>query len=140
MIPLALNMNFSSDDFRARIVTGLTAMAEHDGPYLVHCTEGKDRTGFVCMLLEALCGASYQEIVDDYMITYDNYYQITKTGDADRYDVIVENVLNPMIQSVIGDDSVDLKTADYAEYAQKYLRDAGMKQEQINALTTKLGR
>ena len=140
VIPLALNMNFSSEEFRSKIVSGLNAMAEHEGPYLVHCTEGKDRTGFVCMLLEALCGASCGEIVDDYMITYDNYYKITKSDDPARYDVIVENVLYPMLLDVVGDDSVDLESANLAEYAQRYLEEAGMKDEQIAALKEKLGR
>jgi protein tyrosine/serine phosphatase len=31
--------------------------------YVVHCIEGKDRTGYVCALLEGLCGATYEEIV-----------------------------------------------------------------------------
>ena len=62
VLPIGLNMNYGSDDFRAKLVNGFTEMAEHEGPYLVHCTEGKDRTGFVCMLLEALSGASYEEI------------------------------------------------------------------------------
>ena len=140
VIPLALNMNFSSDEFRAKIAKGFSAMAEHEGPYLVHCTEGKDRTGFVCMLLEALCGASYQQIVDDYMITYDNYYGITKKDDAARYDVIVENMLDPMLMSVIEDESIDPKTADLSGYAEQYLRNAGMNNEQINALKERLGR
>lgn len=138
VIPLALNMNYGSDEFRSKIVTGLTAMAEHEGPYLVHCTEGKDRTGFVCMLLEALCGASYQEIVDDYMITYDNYYGITKTTDEDRYDVIVESVLIPMMQCVIGDDGVDPAAADLAAAAESYLAEAGMSADQITALKARL--
>ena len=140
VILLGLNMNFSSDEFREKVVRGLSAMAEHEGPYLVHCTEGKDRTGFVCMLLEALCGASYQEIVDDYMITYDNYYGITKTADPDRYGVIVENLLVAMLHAVIGDDSVNLETADYGSYAQHYLLEAGMPQAQIDALKAKLAK
>ena len=53
-------------------------MTEHSGPCLIHCVEGKDRTGFVCALMLALAGASAQEIIDDYMITYYNYYGITK--------------------------------------------------------------
>ena len=82
VIPLALNMNYGSAEFREKVAAGLIEMTQHEGPYLVHCTEGKDRTGFVCVLLEALCGASYQEIVDDYMITYDNYYKITTSTQA----------------------------------------------------------
>lgn len=135
---LTLNMNYSSEDFRAKVANGLIAMTEHEGPYLVHCTEGKDRTGFVCMLLEMLCGASYDEIVGDYMITYDNYYGITKETDAKRYDMIVENVLLPMLNSVIGDGSVDPKTADLSAYAARFLQDAGMTDAQIAALKAAL--
>jgi len=46
----------------------------NDGPYLIHCTEGKDRAGFVSAVLEALMGADLQEIVADYMKSYENYY------------------------------------------------------------------
>lgn len=135
---LTLNMNYSSADFRAKVANGLIAMTEHEGPYLVHCTEGKDRTGFVCMLLEMLCGASYDEIVSDYMITYANYYGISKETDAKRYDVIVENVLLPMLNSVIGDGSADPKTADLSACAEKFLQSAGMTEAQIAALKAAL--
>ena len=154
--PIGLNMNYGSADFRAKLTAGLQKMAKEDGPYLVHCTEGKDRTGFVCLLLEALCGASYEEIVDDYMITYDNYYQITKeetllgapmtalTGyyrlDSSvgvRYRVIVENVLDPMVQSLAQGDP-DFRTADLSRYAMRFLRDGGMSDEEILTLTEKL--
>ena len=133
VVPLALNTNYGSDAFKAKLLKGLEAMAASSGPYLVHCTEGKDRTGFVCMLLEALCGATYQEIVDDYMITYQNYYRITKESDPDRYDVIVREVLEPMMKLVVGKD-VDLKTADYAALSAAYLANAGMSAQQIEAL------
>ena len=133
VVPLALNTNYGSDAFKAKLMKGLEAMAASSGPYLVHCTEGKDRTGFVCMLLEALCGATYQEIVDDYMITYQNYYRITKESDPDRYDVIVHEVLEPMIKLVVGKD-VDLKTADYAALTAAYLTNAGMTAQQVEAL------
>ena len=135
---LTLNMNYGSDDFRAKVANGLIAMTEHEGPYLVHCTEGKDRTGFVCMVLEMLCGASYDEIVNDYMITYANYYGITEQTDPKRYHVIVENVLLPMLNSVIGDGSVDPKTVDLSACAVQFLQNAGMSETQIAALKTAL--
>ena len=137
VIPIALNMNFSSADFQQKLAGGLVALSEHEGPYLVHCTEGKDRTGFVCLLLEALCGASYEEIAADYMITYDNYYGITKDADAARYTVIVEHVLDPMIQVVAG-EGADVKTADLKAGAEAFLRNAGMTDEQIAALEARL--
>lgn len=137
VIPLALNMNFGSADFRQKLTNGLISMSAHEGPYLVHCTEGKDRTGFVCILLEALCGASYEEIVADYMITYANYYGITQETDPARYTVIVENVLNPMIQVIAG-DGVELKTADLKAGAEAFLLGAGMTQAQLSALEADL--
>ena len=137
VIPLALNMNFSSPEFQQKLAGGLVALSEHDGPYLVHCTEGKDRTGFVCLLLEALCGASYGEIVADYMITYDNYYGITRESDISRYDVIVEHVLNPMIQVVAG-EGTDVTTANLKSGAETFLLNAGMTEVQIAALAARL--
>lgn len=134
--PIALNMNFGSEDFRHKLASGIAVMAEHEGPYLVHCTEGKDRTGFVCLLLEALCGASYDEIVDDYMITYDNYYGITKEAEAERYDTIVTYVLLPMVQVLSGDS--DPASADLAAGAEQYLLDGGMTQSQITDLRSAL--
>ena len=132
--PAAMNMNFGSEEFRAKAAGALAAMVQNRGPYLVHCTEGKDRTGFVCMLIEALCGASYQEIVDDYMITYDNYYQINPTDDSARYNTIVEYVLDPMIQDMAGPDCRDIKTEDLSVYAEAFLLSGGMSLEQIQSL------
>ena len=132
--PIALDMNFTSVVFREKLASGLVNLSGQEGPYLVHCTEGKDRTGFVCMLLEALCGASYQEIVDDYMITYANYYGITQAADPDRYAVIVSNVLDPMIRGMIGDPGADLTTVDLTAAAEAFLTDAGMTEAQIVAL------
>ena len=162
VLPIGLNMNYQSADFRTKLTAGIAEMAAHDGPYLVHCTEGKDRTGFICLLLEALCGASYEEIVDDYMITYDNYYQITKEEkllgaslssfadyyrlDAEkvrdggaRYYVIVENVLDPMVRSLVPGDT-PLDEADLAAGARKFLLDGGMSEEQVDALIAKLSK
>lgn len=136
--PIALNMNYLSDDFAAKIAQGFIDLSEKEGPYLIHCTEGKDRTGFVCMLIEALCGASYQEIADDYMLTYDNYYQISKTNQADKYKTILEANLDAMLKFVVNDESVDFNTADLAPYARAYLLKTGMTGEQIDAFVSRL--
>ena len=105
--PAALDMNYMSDSFRTKLITGLRSMVESKGPYLIHCTEGKDRTGFVCMILEALAGATYEEIVDDYMVTYDNYYGITKESSPDQYETIKENNIDAMIKYVAESGSSD---------------------------------
>lgn len=131
---IGLNTRYDNAEFKEKLISGLMDMMSHDGPYLIHCTEGKDRTGFVCMLLEALCGASYEEIVNDYMITYENYYHFTLPQDKDRYDIIVSQVLDPMIQTMTGSDMVDIYTTDLSVYAREYLLSGGMDASNIDTL------
>ena len=138
VIPLALNMNWLSDDFAAKIAQGFIAMSETEGPYLIHCTEGKDRTGFVCMLVEALAGAEYREIADDYMLTYANYYRITEASEPAKYRTILEKNLDAMLRYVIGDENADLAAVDLSAGARDYLRRAGMSDEQIDAFLARI--
>ena len=67
----------TADDYNKKLIAALKELPSRPAPYVVHCMEGKDRTGYVCALLEGLCGATYEEIVTDYLITYDNYYGVT---------------------------------------------------------------
>ena len=138
VFPAALNMNYTSQEFRRKLAEALAEMAEQPGPYLVHCTEGKGRTGYVCMLLEALCGASYDELEADYMLTYDNYYGITKESDPEKYDAIVESVFLPMLQSLAGNTASGLRNADFSVYAGQVLLAGGMTREQIDGLKARL--
>lgn len=38
-----------------------------EAPVLIHCTAGKDRTGFVCALLLTALGADEEAVLDDYL-------------------------------------------------------------------------
>ena len=76
IIPLDLVVDFSSDSFREGLAKGFRFMISHDAPYLIHCTMGKDRAGFTSAVLECLMGASAEEVVADYMVSYYNYYGI----------------------------------------------------------------
>ena len=138
VIPLALSMNYMADEFGQKIAEGFRQMAETDGPCLVHCTEGKDRTGFVCMLIGMLAGASYRELVDDYMVTYQNYYKITEASEKAKYDVILDKNLNAMMRWVIGDENADLEKADLQTAAEKYLLAGGMTAAGIAAFLEKI--
>lgn len=138
VILLSMSMNFQADDFKAKVCDGLRAMSVQEGPYLVHCTEGKDRTGFMCMLLEALAGASYREIADDYMITYDNYYKITEQSDKAKYDTILNRNLVAMIRYIVNDGSIDLATADLSVHARSFLLSVGMTDAEIDAVLARI--
>ena len=47
------------------------ALAEGDGPILVHCAAGKDRTGIICALTHHLAGVHDDDIREDYLLTND---------------------------------------------------------------------
>ena len=45
------------------------ALAEADGPVLIHCAAGKDRTGILAALTHHLLGVDPQDSLDDYLLT-----------------------------------------------------------------------
>ena len=122
------------EEFRAKVASGFKFMEQSDGPYLIHCLEGKDRTGFVCIVIEALCGASYQEIVDDYMLTYKNYYRITEEKDKKRYDILKVRNVDAMLKFIVGDENCNLAKTSFSNYAKNYLINGGMTEEEVNSL------
>ena len=138
VIALSMNMAFKSEGFSEKLVRGLTAASKADGPYLVHCVEGKDRTGFVCVVMEALAGATYQEMVADYMVTYDNYYGINQTSEPTKYGIIKEKYVDVMLRYIAGDGDVDITTVDYATAVKAYLLSIGMAEADIDALKARL--
>ena len=47
--------------------TLFTALADDAAPSIIHCTAGKDRTGWAIAVLQWLCGASDDEVLADYL-------------------------------------------------------------------------
>jgi len=47
------------------------ALAESEGPILVHCAAGKDRTGIICALTHHVAGVHDDDIRADYLLTND---------------------------------------------------------------------
>lgn len=139
VIAIDLTGNFYSEDFATAIADGLTFLARNETPYCIHCTEGKDRTGFTAMLLEALMGATLDEIIDDYMISFYNYYGIDKEQEPERYQAVLDTNLMAMLFHVTGTESVEeLRQTDLEAAVTEYLIEAGMIQDDISILKEKL--
>lgn len=133
VLPLNMGLAYASEEFKAGVIKGLVFMSENEGPYHFHCTEGKDRAGFFAAMLEALMGASKDEIVEDYMQSYINYYSVEKG--TDKYKLISEDVL-AMLKVIAG--TADLDKANLAAAAESYLLSGGMTADQLGTLKTKL--
>ena len=133
---LNLNANYRDPNFAAAASHALLEMTEMEGPYLIHCQEGKDRTGFVCSLILALAGASREEIREDYMVTYANYYGITKEKTPEKYEAVLTFVDDFLY--FVTDPNKQILTANLSleEGARDYLRYGGLTDEEIDRVET----
>ena len=148
---MSMSAAYEGAAYQAALVKGLNSALEHNATkILFHCTEGKDRTGFVGLVLESLCGASYEEMLFDYMVTYDNYYNLTEASDKTAYDYIVDLKFNDMVNYLLtfdpsleakGDGTYDLAGVtpeNFATAARNLLAKAGMSEDNLQALTALL--
>ena len=132
VVLLDMSSSYSSDAYKEKVAEGMLAMLNASGPIYIHCMEGKDRTGFVCMLLEALAGATYDEMLADYMVTYENYYSVSREDTPEKYDAISELYFDAFVSYLHGtDDPETLKNADYVQDAVDYLVAGGMTENEV---------
>lgn len=129
VVCLSMNMDFTSDIFAAGIIGGLRFMIGRGGPYYLHCNEGKDRTGFIMILIELLMGASKEEAMRDYMQSYVDFYHVEKG--SYKYNIIAKANFEPMYKAIVG-------SLPPAKGARAYLSANGMTDAEIEALIQRL--
>ena len=134
VIYLNLGVDFTSDEFKGGLAEGLRFFAENEGIYAIHCNEGKDRAGFVAALLECLTGASYEEVIEDYMQTYVNYYGVEKG--TEKYEAIALSNIVKTLQTAFGVE--DLSKANLGKEATAYIKSLGLTDQQISRLKANL--
>jgi predicted protein tyrosine phosphatase len=100
---------------------------DNEGPFLVHCRLGTDRTGVVSAVLAALCGAPWKAIRDDYRKS--NLLGILEFRD----DKILRYSLENMTGRKLADDSVPKK-----ELSDYFIRSGYLTQAEIDKLVLKL--
>lgn len=132
-IAVGANVDMTNPENLAKCVQALSFMADHPGVYDVFCVEGKDRTGMVVAILESLMGASFDEIAQDYMLSFYNYFGVTP--DAPAYDVIINANLVKTLNTIF---DADIRTADLHAEAEEFLLASGMTAEQIVQLENNL--
>ncbi|MEJ8545995.1 tyrosine-protein phosphatase [Brevibacillus borstelensis] len=63
------NMAFNSHAQLNQIITHLSE--QRNVPALIHCTGGKDRTGFISAVIQLLVGVPYENVLEDYLFSND---------------------------------------------------------------------
>ena len=132
VIYLNMNMDFYSEDFKNKLAEGYRFIIEHEGPYLIHCGEGSDRTAFAVAILECLTGATRQEIIDDYMRTYHNFYGVA-TG-TQQYSQIASSNIELALAISFNVPGIDRTDINLVQCAEEYLKEIGLTAGEIGQL------
>jgi protein-tyrosine phosphatase len=94
-------------------------LLEDRAPLVIHCTAGKDRTGFACALILHTLGVSSDLIAEDYLLTNQYYRRDPNNGSELPDDV--KNVLGTVQASFLG-AAFEAIDADYGDL-ETYFRD-----------------
>ena len=136
IIALGLGMKYQSSKFRESLARGVKEMSKSETPFLIHCSLGKDRAGYVCALIECLMGASMQEVTEDYLVSFWNYFGIRKG--TREYDYVAENEIVRFLAQAFGVKTEDMTKINLADAAERYFRGIGVSVNEIAALREKL--
>lgn len=94
-------------------------LAQAEGPIVVHCAAGKDRTGLICALTHHVAGVGHDDLMADYLLTNDESRMARKMA-----------FLGPWLEKQVGITASDAAlrvavsvNADYLETAFEAIRD-----------------
>ena len=125
------------------LASQIDALLAADGAVLIHCTAGKDRTGFVSALLLAILGVARSEIMADYLASRgrrtDRVVEATRRLMQAQVGAVSLDALEALldVDEAYLDTSFDTISADYGDLA-GYLKAAGVGPDRIATLRTRL--
>lgn len=122
--------------YRHALLTAIRSFANPDNyPMYVHCEIGRDRTGTIVFLINALLGVSKQDLLLDYEISF-----MSEAGcrDGQTPHTMMDNFIVEMIDFIdyydfsFNDSGEDTKT--FAEKTEAFLLDIGITEEEIQSI------
>ncbi|EUJ41363.1 tyrosine-protein phosphatase [Brochothrix campestris] len=101
-------------------------------PLLIHCSAGKDRTGFISALIQLLLGASYDDVLEHYLASNDELTSSIR-GPARLLKVISFNRLSSetlapirMVRQSYLDAALTIITTNFGSVEQYLIQDCGL--------------
>ncbi len=132
---MALGMDFSltSASFREKLKRGLQFIIHTEGPWLIHCHAGVDRTGAVSMVLESFMGASLDDVIKDYLKSFNSIFESSVYGAQKTDSLTVMQILSVIY------DSQAISEWNLQSIAEIYLlKKIGLSMEEEELLRAKL--
>lgn len=147
IVGIGSDADFVRPEFMKGLTRALREIIVREGPFLIHCNEGKDRTGFYFLLLESLAGASLEEVKTDYMLTFENMYK--QQRGTEQYELawkkngqcMLYYMGHPELWSKIGFvdmDQCSIQGENLFMIAQNYILLAGLSMDEIDKLKEKI--
>lgn len=102
-----------------------------DGIILFHCAHGKDRTGVIAALLYMLAGADKEDIITNYKVSYEYAKAFLDPLIAVKEEAMRHTLRSDEINMRIMLDYMD---KEYGGDVRRYLRSAGLSDEELDAL------
>ena len=132
---IALGMDFSitSESFKRKLKKGLQFIINTEGPWLIHCYGGVDRTGFVSIVLESFMGAALDDVINDYLQSFNSMFEssIHETHKADSLSAI--RIISVMSDSIaVNDQNLQYISENYVQ------KTIGLSSEEAELLKRKL--
>lgn len=145
---------FYSQGWKAAIkeIATLISANAANNTFLIHCVEGKDRTGNVCTLLQMLCESNYEYMKQDFLTSFSNIFG----ADFNNKDCLyyttkiyfISNVLAPIcfpknkeVEYYEPAKYEQMSSTDFYNYAKSYLtQEAGLTEAEVAALKTAISK
>ncbi len=129
-----LTTDMNSVEFVDQMIECFRKMIKLPTPILIHCNQGKNRTGCICAWIGALMGASYDEIVRDFMVSYTFLHQVDEQ--QKDWNILIKGNIEKHLKMTFLDRRY--KRRNPRKYVREYLAGRGMTEEEMDLLVAHL--
>ena len=125
---------FDLEVFNYKLRQGFQFMLKKESPYLIHCNAGRDRTGFVAAILELLCGATIDDVIYDYLLSYGKYFA---NAQNDELNYITGQIIYGQLNAILKRRIKDTKNLQ-SNIEKYFLEDIKLSENELLSLKKKL--
>lgn len=130
-----LNSSLTSEQTKESIKQIILFINESEGPVLIHCKDGAEKTGIVCAILQTLNCASYDYLKAEYIKSYLNLY--IAENQKELIDPLNMHFRN-QLSEILGLTNHNIIYLNLNKYTKYYLENCGLSNNEISCAAKKL--